>query len=321
MARPKRPDPANLAMKREAVVMDRFPAFDMEFHDLLMEFYDGDLPASFDNEFRDFAAERHIEHVEPFIGLSEKARQTATSEFGSSDPAILRRHLMNAWLTEMAEFGVELEALPHQELQALYRKVEQQSLVEQTESKKAREGAYFFHNTRADAQFDHWNRMPLWKREEAAALSLGKDPRVVNAANLKKRLGPKYATSEFAEEFRSRLTIIQRASHAGILENPINAQTFVSWARQTWADIPAELGINDQNEPTEKKSKSLREIEHKQLVSTYKIIMGLAEHLSGGAVHKEASSITNALRLTKFSLTQETVKKIIDEAKSYKSAL
>ncbi|MBM2295112.1 hypothetical protein JQX09_24695 [Sulfitobacter pseudonitzschiae] len=308
-------------MKREAVVINRFPAYEMEFHDLLMEFYGGALPASFDSEFRDLAVERHADHVEPFIGLSDKAREETTYEFGSSAPDLLRRHLMNAWLTEMAAFGAELEALPHQNLQQLYREIEQKTVAELAESKRNTEAVYFFHNARADAQFDHWNKMPLWECEEAAALSLGKDPKVVNAANLRKRLGIRFASSEFVKEYRSRVEIIERASHAGILENPINAQTFVSWARRTWADIPVELGSNDQKEPANKKSKSLTEIEHKQLVSTYKIIAGLALHLSGGAVHKEASSITKALDLVGVSLTQETVKKIIVEAKSYKSVL
>ena len=144
---------------------------------------------------------------------------------------------------------------------------------------------------------------------------------MLNRKNLKKRLPDLRKESPFVKKYIERVELISRAVEAGLLKSPMSPATFLKWAEDVGLETPKGLFDDTTAISKGRNSKSSVSIEHKQLVSTYKIIAGLAKHLSDGAVHREASSITKALDLVGVSLTQETVKKIIDEAKSYKSVL
>ncbi len=137
MARSRIPDPANLEIKHESIIIHRFPAFEMEFFETLLEVHDGDIPESFDSRFCDLAVERHSEHIEPYIGLSDEAREDVTNKFGASDPAILKQHLMQAWLAELARVNTDLANLPPRELQELHREIKRNTLVERAEGKRS----------------------------------------------------------------------------------------------------------------------------------------------------------------------------------------
>jgi hypothetical protein len=315
MARPKQPNLTRIAVKREEILVHRFPQYELDFHDTLMEYYDGVIPESFDTKFCDLVVERHLVDIEPFVGLSDVAREKAKNEWGSLEPNLLSRHLTSAWLAEMAEFEAHLKALSPPDLQQLYRDVESTTISEGVETKRTTEATYFFHDAAADARFEFWKKMSLWEVDEAAALSLGKDPSVVSQATLRKRLNRSHHRSVFVDEYNQRLQTIRRAVDAKTLETPINAARFTKWATEMDLEIPEELRSEPLNNRRAKQSRSSVSVEHKQLVSTYKIIVGLAEHLSKGLSHKEASALSSALELTKHRLDQGTVKNIIQVAR------
>lgn len=303
--------------KRRALLKCRFPAYEGELEKAVDSHFD---IASFQFSDPIFCQEvfsLYLKDIEPFDGLPKEARQKVLAEFGTSKIEKLNWHLTHAWLTEFGKYEKLLEDTPHLRIQEMYRdldKSQQQQLIESWES---REALFFFNDVSADARFEYWTELSLWEPEEAAALSLGKDPKIINRKQLKKKLGSIYNNSLFVSNYIERVELISRAVKVGSIKSPINPAAFLSWAEDTGLEIPAELVFGNIAKLTERKSKSSVSIEHKQLVSTYKIIVGLAEHLSAGATHKEASSIAKALHLVDVPLTQETVKKIISEAKSY----
>ena len=72
------------------------------------------------------------------------------------------------------------------------------------------ENERLFNQPRADMDVTHWSRMSYWTLDEAVALSLGKDPRVVKWDRVKSLVH----SSPFASEFGARREIAIRAIEA-----------------------------------------------------------------------------------------------------------
>jgi hypothetical protein len=97
----------------------------------------------------------------------------------------------------------------------------------------------FFSLASARADFSRWNVVPSWTPQEAVALTLGKDPEVVNSETL--RLHLKF--SPFREEYSWRLELVQRALDVGDLAEPIRPAGFLRWARTVQLHYPHELEL------------------------------------------------------------------------------
>lgn len=99
------------------------------------------------------------------------------------------------------------------------------------------EETQFFNLPGARADIDHWSRMSLWTLDQAVALSLDRDPRIVNWESIKRyRL-----QSNFVASFEARLMLVTSAKDAGQLWDCTYPNLFLAWARRMRFEVPAHL--------------------------------------------------------------------------------
>lgn len=100
----------------------------------------------------------------------------------------------------------------------------------------------FFNKSDANAEYIYWGRASTWTCDEATALLLGKDPRIVNLTSLGGLLnGPAPPRSVFAINYRNLYEAITRAQSAGELTNPITPRMLLKWARKAGLNVPEAL--------------------------------------------------------------------------------
>jgi hypothetical protein len=87
------------------------------------------------------------------------------------------------------------------------------------------------------ADFGYWAKAPHWQPDEAAALSLGFDPKYVNPGTIK----PYLEVSSDAYEVDRRSMLIFRALDTGDLARPFRPAEFVRWADRINLELPFEL--------------------------------------------------------------------------------
>lgn len=131
----------------------------------------------------------------------------------------------------------ELEALPADELGALLLAEKEAAQQERQARENAEEQIRFFNLRSADARFDHWSRLPLWKLDEAVALTFGKDPSVVNPTALS--AGPR--SSSFIQRYFELQQIAKRAALARQLTDPCLPGVYIAWCRRNEIEFPAAL--------------------------------------------------------------------------------
>lgn len=114
----------------------------------------------------------------------------------------------------------------------------------------SKEAARIYNLPSADADFEHWAKMDHWTFDEALALLLSKDPRVLTRSVLKEELsrdqgftlftGPQRPTSAF---LRSYEDLRQLAERATVMKGPrLRPADVLLWAHRTRAIAPpAEL--------------------------------------------------------------------------------
>jgi hypothetical protein len=71
--------------------------------------------------------------------------------------------------------------MPEQVFQALLDSELAKQSDETRDKEQEKERQRFFNQPTAFADFDHWSRAAHWTLEEAAALSFGRNPEVVNS--------------------------------------------------------------------------------------------------------------------------------------------
>lgn len=109
------------------------------------------------------------------------------------------------------------------------------------------EGEAFFNDPKANARYSYYSGASYLTLEEAVALSLGKEPKVVSSESL--QLGEptnyfskgKQLPSPFREEFERRLDLTRRAIEVGRLTEKVNPQDFVLWAQSIHLSLPDEF--------------------------------------------------------------------------------
>jgi hypothetical protein len=104
------------------------------------------------------------------------------------------------------------------------------ALAEEDESR-------FFNSPSARADIDHWSRMSMWTLDQAVALSLDRDPRIVNWESIKRYRPQSY----FVAEFEARLMLVASARDAGQLWDSTIPNLFLAWAQRMRFEVPAHL--------------------------------------------------------------------------------
>ena len=129
-------------------------------------------------------------------------------------------------LQEMEDFRKSLEETPRDQLAVLIVEARQRE-EERTKLyyEKIEQGA-FFNQPSSKADFDRWSRMSYWTLEEGVALSLGKNPEIVNLEKLKTH---KF-TSPFVAKYTAKCEEVRRAKVMSQLWASTFPITFIKWA-------------------------------------------------------------------------------------------
>jgi len=149
------------------------------------------------------------------------------------------------WLNGICELRDLLENARPREIARLYdeasRPARDKRRLDQIDADKDD----FFSEQAASEGIDPWLALPAWKVEEAVALTLGKNPTIVN----RQTLGKNIKDSPFRKEFVRRVNVVKRAIAAGILVKPLRPEKFMAWARGQQAfDLdgsPLQRGANE----------------------------------------------------------------------------
>ncbi len=95
----------------------------------------------------------------------------------------------------------------------------------------------FFNLPSSRADFDHYCKCAYWSADEAVALSLGRQPTVVNW----KAVSTFAQVSPFAKTYALRRDLVTRAIGAKQLFDPMAPSIFLAWAKSTDVPVVAEL--------------------------------------------------------------------------------
>jgi hypothetical protein len=103
--------------------------------------------------------------------------------------------------------------------------------------RNAEEARQSFNLPNAQANISHWSRMSVWTIDQAVALSLGREPRLVNWDSIQNYV----EVSAFAAAYQARRDIILSAKLAGQLYETNIPGFFIAWAARMNIDLPAPL--------------------------------------------------------------------------------
>ena len=135
---------------------------------------------------------------------------------------------------EIQTFRTELQGLEEEEL---FARAYQEREKEARELEDVEEQSRSFNQPSAKADFEYWAKYPLWSLDEAVALTLGRDPRVVTWQKIEE-----YAeTSPFAARFANRKRFVLRAKDAKQLTDLVPPTEYIAWAKAHNVALPPEL--------------------------------------------------------------------------------
>ena len=245
--------------------------------------------------------------------VDRKSKRVGDAPFPSFEEWRERRKTQGATLErfleseeDVAAYRLELEHMSLPALNERLEKVAEQEAVEQRQRAEFEDRTRFFSEPKAQADFDHWSKMPRWTLDEATALSFRKAPEFVTWDKVKVYLGQ----SSFADGYGKRRSLLLRAQEAGDLKDPILPAEFIRWAARTGIVLPQELvGAAAVRE----KPLSTRERE-----TFLKIILGMA--IKGYSYNPTKGrsgtpqEIANDLDLLGIGVSVDTVRNKLDEA-------
>lgn len=104
--------------------------------------------------------------------------------------------------------------------------------------KEKEEEERYFNQPCAVADYVHWSQCARWTLDEAVALSLARDPRLVSINGVTMHAA---AGSPFAKEYLRRADLVKRAREAGELSEPTIPSWFLTWAKPRGLEYPKEL--------------------------------------------------------------------------------
>lgn len=123
-------------------------------------------------------------------------------------------------------YELEVRELPANELGVLVE-------AERIKAREEEEQARFFNAPTAHADFEHWSKQAYWTIDEAVALSLGRDPTIVNL----KKVEPEAWRSPFARRYVDLHGTAMRAVWAGQLFERCYPTIFLAWAGRLGIDV------------------------------------------------------------------------------------
>jgi hypothetical protein len=172
------------------------------------------------------------------------------------------------------------------------------------------------------ADFSYWSSFTSWTPEEAAALTLGADPRHCDREKLQKLAGK----VQFAAQFSDTISVIERAQLDAVFDDRIAPFLFLDWAKDRF-DLPGELvDAVRAARPNETRERSARaggsersdEIHPKRRRSFFTLIQGIARtrygHQPGNARNSTASQMVRDCAAAGYSIDEKTVRSILSSA-------
>jgi hypothetical protein len=145
--------------------------------------------------------------------------------FGISGMTEEEQELEREFITDVAAYRTQLEAMPESELDIEIEVQEARVLA-------AQQHRPFFDQPAANADFAVWIRMPKWTSDQAAALLLGKEPSIVHWARVEEHL----SESAFARSYGQLKASLESSQAA-----PGSPNNIVNWARDRGIAIPSAL--------------------------------------------------------------------------------
>lgn len=166
-----------------------------------------------------------------------------------------------SWMNDFLTYRLSLDELTTSAVARLYAEV-RRPIVEALHARWKEEDAdEFFSEPEASADKRYWSSLASWTMDEAAALSLGKDPKLVN----NKTLNSVSRGSPFLREYRRRLDVMKRAIAAGVLKEPLSPDKVALWARNQ-LDFDGFQGIAENTDLGSAESNFGRENSYRKLV-------------------------------------------------------
>ncbi|ARV18487.1 hypothetical protein AEP_01541 [Curvibacter sp. AEP1-3] len=201
------------------------------------------------------AVEAILLYSHPMITLAEAAAAIAKMNGRPADA-----HTKKV-IEEVEAQRTKLLALPELELRKLHQQVLEKQKAQQiaraaaAKAKKAakeaaKEAAKFYNRPSANADFAFWTKVEYWKFDEALALLLAKDPKVLTWAAMKRELEPEtsffFAQSEpavlpeFVHRYQQLRILAERSS--AMKPAQLKPADVIAWAHDIQAvDIPPAL--------------------------------------------------------------------------------
>lgn len=127
-----------------------------------------------------------------------------------------------------------INQLEDAEILDLYRNIKNKETSIRFEHYESIEQYLFFNQPSANADFEYWLSLDFWTGDQAAALSMGKEPSVVNSESMR---GP-LRSSKTRLTYRNKSDAVLSAILLGNLNEKIEPKTFITWAAQKNWDLP-----------------------------------------------------------------------------------
>lgn len=180
-----------------------------------------------------------------FSTLSEAGKKQFEEHKAKKDTD--RARLMALALPDLQTMRAsQIAQVKAQEAACLEAEKRRKAAAEQKEAQK--EAAKFYNQASANADFSHWATMDYWTFDEALALLLGKDPRILTRAVMKRELAPEFSLlslsqtqtqrpkSEFLRRYEDLRNVAERAATMKPAQlRPIDV---ILWAGQSGVIAP-----------------------------------------------------------------------------------
>ena len=194
----------------------------------------------------------------------EKLTMAAQSEIVSG----ARKDEALAYLQSVLEYEEELRALNSEALLALIADEHDKDRQAEMEQAAKLESERFFNKPTARAYYRSWVERNHWTLDEATALILGKDPKVVNWDSI----DPIVHKSGFARRYESLRRQFLRARFDGMLFEPLVPADFLRYAKSIGFALPIELDRLLQSDDEQRARSQQRAVDEIQLAKLRKAI-------------------------------------------------
>jgi hypothetical protein len=113
-----------------------------------------------------------------------------------------------------------------------------QDKIDALNAEKTEQEDIYFNRPDTIADYIYWSQCAYWTLDEAVALSLGRDPKLISTNNV---IPHSSGGSPFAQEYLRRTDLVRRAQEARqlLLRTPPNL--FLTWAKLRELEYPKEL--------------------------------------------------------------------------------